>query len=109
VYYRSDYSLKCNADLSVDFIYSCKNAVAYHNASELSKQFLMESYCLPLITYSCEALDYDRKQLLKLNVYWNNVYRKVFRMQWESVKELQLLCGRLDFTFIYFIYFTYIF
>ena len=30
-------------------------------------------------------------------------------MQWESVKELQLLCGRLDFTFIYFIYFTYIF
>ena len=59
--------------------------------------------------YSCEALDYDRKQLQKLNVCWNNVYRKVFRMQWESVKELQLLCGRLDFTFIYFIYFTYIF
>jgi len=46
----------------------------------------MESYCLPLITYSCEALDYDKKQLHKLNIRWNNVYRQVFRMQvWESV------------------------
>jgi len=30
------------------------------------------------------------------------VYRKVFQMQlWESVKELQFLCERLDFIHIY--------
>jgi len=39
----------------------------------------MEWYCLPLVTYSCEAVDCDKKQLHKLNVCWNNVYRKVFR------------------------------
>jgi len=65
----------------------------------------MESCFLSLITYSCEALDYDRKQLqkfIKLNVCWTNVYRNVFRMQlWESVKELEFFCGRLDFTHIY--------
>jgi len=27
--------------------------------------FLMESYCLPLISYSCEALNYNRQQLQK--------------------------------------------
>ena len=34
----------------------------------------------------------------KLNVCWNYVYRKVFGMNlWESVKELQLFCNRLDY------------
>ena len=62
----------------------------------------MESYCLPLITYNCEALNYNNKQLHKLNVCWNNVYRKLFRMQrWESVKELQLLYERVDVKHIY--------
>jgi len=34
----------------------------------------------------------------KINVCWNNVYRKVFKMKmWESVKCLQFFCSRLDF------------
>jgi len=34
----------------------------------------------------------------KLNVCWNNVYRRVFGTNlWESVKELQLFCNRLDY------------
>ena len=29
---------------------------------------------------------------------WNRAYRKAFSMnEWTSVKELQVLCGRLDF------------
>ena len=36
-----------------------------------------------------------------MNVCWNNVYRKVFNMNiWESVKSIQLFCGRLDFVHI---------
>jgi len=51
-----------------------------------------------MITYNCEVLNYNNKQMHKLNVCWNNVYRKLSRMQcWESVKELQLLCERVDF------------
>ena len=38
------------------------------------------------------------QQLNQLNVCWNNVYRKFFRMhQWESVKEIQWFCDKLDF------------
>jgi len=37
---------------------------------------------------------------MKINVCWNNAYRKVFGIHvWESVKELQL-CERLDFRHI---------
>jgi len=37
-------------------------------------------------------------QKLNVHVCWNNVYRRVFGMNlWESVKELQLFCNRLDY------------
>ena len=39
----------------------------------------------------------------KMNVCWNNVFREIFSMNvWESVKCVQLLCGRLDFIHIAF-------
>jgi len=93
IYFQSDRSLKCNIDLSVRRFYTAANAIVSNTryASELSKLFLMESVrsfnglrlvavCqlfiriygygyMPSITYSCEALDYDRKQLHKLNVH----------------------------------------
>jgi len=38
----------------------------------------------------------------KLNVCWSNVYRKIFGLiVWESVKLIQLFCGRLDLTRIF--------
>ena len=38
----------------------------------------------------------------KKDICWNRAYRKVFKMNnWESVKEVQALCGRLDFMHIY--------
>jgi len=60
--------------------------------------FLMETLCLPLLSYACEVLNYNMQQLNQLNVCWNRAYRKAFRMNdWESVKQLQALCGQLDF------------
>ena len=36
--------------------------------------------------------------MLKLNSCWNSIYRKIFGyLKWESVKEIQLLCQKLDF------------
>jgi len=33
-----------------------------------------------------------------LSVCWNSTFRKIFKFpKWESVKLLQLYCGRLDF------------
>jgi len=68
----------------------------------MSVLFLMETFCLPLLRYSCEALSCSKQQLNQLNICWNRAYRKVFKMNdWESVKEVQALCGRLDFMHIY--------
>jgi len=51
-----------------------------------------------MCSYACEALNFSKQQLSQLNVCWNRAYRKAFHMRsWESVKELQALCGRLDF------------
>jgi len=37
------------------------------------------------------------KKVGQLNVCWNNAYRKAFGMHvWDSVKEIQFLCERLD-------------
>jgi len=90
-----------NSDNDVDYavhkFYTSANSICNHShfASEISKLFLLETYCLPLISYSCDALNYtcNNKQMNRVNVRWNNAYRKIFRMNvWESVKELQFLC-----------------
>ena len=90
-------------DLPMRRLYAAANSI-YSNsrfASEMSKLHLMESFCLPLLSYGCEVLCLSKQQLSQLNVCWNNVYRKVFKLhQWESVKELQWFCERLDFTHI---------
>ena len=34
----------------------------------------------------------------EFSVCWNNVYRRIFGTnKWESVKQIQYFCGRLDF------------
>jgi len=43
----------------------------------------------------------SRTQMLKLNSCWNSIYRKIFGyFKWESVKEIQLFCQRLDFIYV---------
>jgi len=64
--------------------------------------FLVESYCLLLITYGCEALNFNSQIIHQLSVCWNNAYRRIFYYNsWESVKALQFYCGRLDFYHVY--------
>ena len=71
-------------------------------ASEISVLYLMETFCLPILSYSCEALCYNKQQLSQLNTCWNRAYRKIFKINdWVSVKEVQALCDRLDFNHIH--------
>jgi len=68
-------------------------------ASEISKLHLMESFCLPVLSYGCEVMYLSIRQLNQLNIKcWNGgMCRKVFRLnQWESVTEVQWFCERLD-------------
>ena len=80
------------------------NAICSHVkfASHMSVLFLLETFCLPLLSYCCEVLVYRKQQISQLNVCWNNAYRKAFKCNlWESVKELQLFCERMDLKHIF--------
>jgi len=52
---------------------------------------------LPISTYGCDGLDMSVGNVNRLNVCWNDLYRKIFGFhRWESVKHVQLYCERLD-------------
>jgi len=104
VYFNSGRTLQIDNETVVRKFYAATNAICSHVkfACEMSVLFLMETFCLPLLSYLCEALSYSKQQLCQLNICWNRAYRKVFKMNdWESVKEVQAMSGRLDFVHIY--------
>ena len=65
--------------------------------SEIVRLHLLESYCLPILSYALESIILDKSQLRQLNSWWNSVYRTVFNYnKWDSVKELIYYLGRID-------------
>jgi len=85
--------------------YAAANAVCCHskNVQELSRLHLFEAFTLPILTYGCDGIFISRTNMQKMNVCWNNVFRKIVSMNvWESVKCVQLLYGRLDFIHVAF-------
>jgi len=91
--------LSCDINHAMRKFYASANSVFSHggSVSEITKLYLLESYCLPILTYAVEGLPLNKRQIGNLNTCWNNAYRKIFRMtKWESVRELQSLCGRYD-------------
>jgi len=74
--------------------YADANAVYSHVkfASQVTVLFVMEMFCLPLLSNASEALNYSKQQLTHLNVCWNRAYRKAYSMnEFMPVKELQAL------------------
>ena len=70
--------------------------------SEPVKLNLLEAYVLPVLSYAIEAVPLSNGQCNDLNICWNNIYRKIFGMnKWESVKQLQYFCERLNFVRLY--------
>jgi len=97
--FQSGKVLKPVFDVSMRRLYAAANSTHCNSrfSSEMSKLYLMESFCLPLHSYGCDVVNSSIQQLNQLNVCWNNVYRKIFRMhQFESVREIQWFCDRLD-------------
>ena len=50
MHFRSDYNLGYDVDYAVRKFYTSANSISNHShfASEISKLFLLETYCLPL-------------------------------------------------------------
>jgi len=50
-----------------------------------------------ILTYGCDGLGMSVGNVNRLNVCWNDLYRKKFGFhRWASVKHVQLYCERLD-------------
>ena len=65
---------------------------------DMIKLSLMESYCLPILTYATVAMKLSPVQISDLNACWNSVYRRIFGFnKWESVRVFINGIGRLDF------------
>jgi len=95
---------KLDSSCTVRKFYAATNAIYSRtkHVQELPRLHLFESFTLPILTYGCDGLIAPHSYLNKLNVCWNNVYRKIFGMnKWETVKCVQMFCERLDFIRIF--------
>jgi hypothetical protein len=85
------------------FYASC-NAILCNSVGqpELMRLSLLESYCLPILTYCTMAMNIPQKIILSFNVCWNMLYRRVFNFnKWESVSLFIAGLGRLNFTHMF--------
>ena len=63
---------------------------------------LLYASCVPIMTYSCEAISYTTKQFHTLNVALNDCIRRIFGYnRWESVRFLRLSMGYPSITDIF--------
>ena len=66
----------------------CSHAKTLEEPVQLA---LLESYCLPLLTFAAGAVTYKQQQVHDFNVCWNTVYRTVFSFnRCESVQVGEL-------------------
>ena len=66
MFFNAEHKLECNIDYSVRKFYTAANTIYSRSkfCSEISKLFLMETFCLPLISYGCECVNHDGKNFV---------------------------------------------
>ena len=82
--------LMVNTDTIKRKIFAACNSILSktREIDELTRLSLIESSCLPILTYAISALNLSEAQVNDLNIAWNSVYRNIFGFhRWESVKE----------------------
>jgi len=100
MYFDTGKTVKLNTSRSVQNFYASANNIlsCTRSVNDITWLHLVETYCLPLITNGLNCIFVSASQLRKYSVCWNSVFRRLFGMHlWESVKEIQYYCGRLDF------------
>ena len=65
--------LSCDTNHAMRKFYASANSVFSHGGSVSEiKLYLLESYCLPILTYAVEGLPLNKRQIGNLNTCWNN-------------------------------------
>ena len=91
----------CERTCKVDFSYGINKfygnfnnimSVIGYGRNEMATLHLAKTYCAPAAMYGCETWHLDRSDYHRLNVAWNNSFRRIFGCCWrESVACLQFL------------------
>jgi len=75
-------------------------SITGRNRNEISTVHLVNSYCIPSLLYGCEIWSLNSSDYRKLNVIWNNTFRKIFQCCWrESVSCLFYYCKTLPLSY----------
>jgi len=71
-------------------------SVLGYDRDEMLAVFLAKTYCLSILSYGCETWRMSSSDKHKLDVAWNNCFRKIFNACWrESAKPLLFYCGTM--------------
>ena len=90
---KSGKKFGCSINERIKKFYRCSNAIfridSYSNDTVMLR--LVESHCVPLITYAIEVIDVlDKDENRQLRVAYNSLFRKIFHYRhFESVTALQ--------------------
>ena len=85
--------IDCSISEKIKKFYKCTNAIfridGYSN--DLVMLQLVETHCVPLITYAIEVIDVlNRDEKRQLRVAYNSLFRKIFHYRrYDSVTALQ--------------------
>ena len=94
----SSKKFKCSVTDRIQKFYKCANAIfrIEGRSDDLTMLSLVESHCLPILTYGIEVVDFfDPRQRSKIRAAYNSLFRKIFGYRnFESVTNLQLSLAR---------------
>jgi len=72
-------------------------AVLGYGRDDMLAVHLVKTYCLPILLYGYEIWSMSSSDKHKVDVAWNNCFRKIFNACWrESVKPLLFYCNTMS-------------
>ena len=105
----SRYNFLCNTAIT-DLSEVCRNFCGKFNSimsvlgkcyNEMVALHLLETDCLPTLMYGCEVWSLTNNSVRKVNIAWNNCFRRIFSCFWrQSTRPLQFFCNTLPISFL---------
>jgi len=76
-------------------------SVTGYNRNEMATLHLVKTYCVPTVMCGCETWYLDYNDYHRLNVVWNNSFRRIYGCCWhESVSCLLFYCHTLPLLYM---------
>ena len=88
---------KCSFSDRIGKFYKAANAIfrVDGRSDDLTMLCLVETHCVPILTYGIEVAELDRNERSKVRAAYNSLFRRIFGYRnYESVTDLQLQLAR---------------